>query len=77
MIEILVFIGAFWLGIVVGFILKSFLVSRAKVSGTIFVTRSDEKLLYSLVLEDYPESIEFKKQIVFKVDASEPSPDRD
>ena len=35
-----------------------------------------EKTLYSLELADYPETLEFKKEVVFKVDASDSS-DRD
>jgi hypothetical protein len=47
-------------------------------SGTIYITHDElqEKTLYSLELEDYPESIEFKKEVVFKVDTSDSS-DRD
>lgn len=51
---------------------------HSKYSGTIYITHDErqEKTLYSLELDDYPESIEFKKEVVFKVEASD-SPDRD
>lgn len=47
-------------------------------SGTIFITHDElqEKTLYSLELADYPETLEFKKEVVFKVDSSDSS-DRD
>jgi hypothetical protein len=37
------------------------------------VTHKEEKTLYSLELEEYPESIQFKKTVVFKVDSSDDS----
>jgi hypothetical protein len=40
-------------------------------TGTILVTKDHEKTVYSLELNDYPEKIEFRKEVVFKVDASE------
>ena len=69
--------GVLWLilaysfGVWMGFLLRAWIAHRESYSGTIFITHSEEKTLYSLELNEYPESIEFKKQIVFKVDASE------
>ena len=68
---ILIYILIFLLGIFVGFLIKRWLVRRASYSGTIYVTHDQEKTLYSLELADYPEKLEFKKEVVFKVDASE------
>ena len=50
---------------------------RKKSSGTIYVTESEEKTLYTLELDDYPEELKFKKTVVFKVDTSEDSLNRD
>jgi len=69
--EILIYVLIFLWGLFVGFLLKRWLVRRASYSGTIFVTHENEKTLYSLELAEYPEKLEFKKQVVFKVDASE------
>jgi hypothetical protein len=68
---IIFFIGAF-----LGFILHWWLRYRASYSGTIYVTTEDEKTLYSLELEDYPETIAFQKEVVFKVETSEADSDR-
>ncbi len=65
------------LGITVGFYIKTWIVRREKSSGTIYVTEGEEKTLYSLELEEYPEALKFKKKVVFKVDTSEDSLNRD
>lgn len=68
---ILWFMLVFSFGVLMGFSLRAWIAYREQYSGTIHITHSEEKTLYSLELNEYPESIEFKKQIVFKVDASE------
>lgn len=60
-----------WLGFIAGFLVKSWLVNRFRdYSGTIVVDkdRLTEKTVYSLVLDDYPEKLEFKKEVIFKID---------
>jgi purine nucleoside permease len=64
---------AFWVGALVGVLLMGWYKQRTTYQGTIVVTRNDGKTYYTLVLEDYPEKIEFQKTVVFKVE----SPDRD
>lgn len=76
---ILVSVAGFYLGFLVGYLCKAWLTNRFKdYSGTIYVSHDDlsEKVVYSLVLEDYPEKLEFKKVVVFKVDTSEEDHDR-
>ena len=61
----------FWAGLVVGFMLLRWKVYRERdYSGVIHVTHDEltEKTVYSLELDDYPERLEFKKVVVFKVD---------
>jgi hypothetical protein len=70
------YILAYSLGLWIGFLIRALIARRERYSGTIHITHSERKTLYSLELDDYPESIEFKKQVVFKVDASEESPTR-
>jgi hypothetical protein len=64
----------FTAGMVAGFIFAGWRLHR-HYSGTIYVTHDElqEKTLYSLELSDYPETLEFKKEVVFKVDASDSS----
>ena len=64
-------------GIIIGWYLKTWLVSRKRSSGTIYVTEREEKTLYTLELDDYPDELKFKKTVVFKVDTSEDSLNRD
>jgi hypothetical protein len=63
-------------GIVLGYAIKSYLIRRSK-SGTIVVTKNEGRTLYSLELSEYPEKLEFKKRVVFDVDASGENPDRE
>lgn len=64
------------IGIVLGYAIKSYLVGRSK-SGTIVVTKKEGRTLYSLELSEYPEKLEFKKIVVFDVDASGEDPVRE
>jgi hypothetical protein len=66
-------------GFTIGFIIKGWLdYVFQDYSGTIVVNRDDlsEKTVYSLILDEYPEKLEFKKVVIFKVDTSEQSSDR-
>ena len=62
----------FWAGFLFGFVVRSWLFARLRESsaGTIVVSRNSltEKTVYSLVLDDYPEKLEFKKLVIFKVE---------
>ena len=68
---ILIAIFIFYLGTMFGFFLRWWLTHRNNCSGTIRVIKTHGKTLYSLELEDYPEKIEFKKKVIFKVETSE------
>ncbi len=62
-----------WSGCLTVFLVKAWLNGRFRdYSGTIVVGTDElrEKTVYSLVLDDYPEKLEFKKEVVFKVDTS-------
>ncbi len=71
------YILTFYTGAMVGFFIRHWLQSKTDYDGKIVVTHENHRTLYSLELEDYPEKIEFKKEIILKVDASEESLDRD
>jgi hypothetical protein len=58
----------FYFGMVVGFLLHWWLV-KASSGGVIVVTKESGKTVYSLVLDDYPEKLEFKKRVMFRIDA--------
>jgi hypothetical protein len=76
-LEILWEILIFGLGVVVGVLLQGWLRYRRNYDGKIVVTHSRDKTLYSLELEDYPDTIEFKKEVILKVDASEENLNRE
>jgi hypothetical protein len=74
---ILWFFLVFYLGLFLGFFLRAWLASRFKhYTGTMLVTHDEEKTVYTLVLDEYPEKLEFKKEVVFKVDAPRESLNR-
>lgn len=67
--EILWFFLVFYLGLFLGFCLRSWLGRRFKhYSGTMLVSHNEEKTVYTLELNDYPDELRFKKEVVFKVD---------
>ncbi len=68
LVAVIFLVGAIW-----GFFIKTLLVRHTRYGGTIHITQVEEKTLYSLELEDYPESISLKKEIMFKVDTSDES----
>jgi hypothetical protein len=61
----------FGFGVFIGFIVTTRLKLKFKYAGTIFVTDNGEKRVYTLELEDYPDEIRFKKEVLFKIDASD------
>ena len=64
----------FWLGTTVGFILGLWWLGRKRdYVGTIHVTEDEirRKTVYTLELDDYPETLRLKKVALFKVDAPE------
>jgi hypothetical protein len=70
----------FSLGFLAGMFVKGWMANRFRdYSGTIVVNKDDlsEKTVYSLVLDEYPEKLEFKKVVIFKVDTSGKSSDRE
>lgn len=69
--EILWYVLIFWLGVWAGFLTRALLGRLRSYDGTIVVTHDRNRTLYSLELEDYPDKIEFKKEVILKVDASD------
>jgi hypothetical protein len=65
----------FWAGLIVGFLLLRWKFYRdfKRTSGTIHVTEDEirHKTVYTLELDDYPETLRLKKVVIFKVDAPE------
>ena len=68
---ILLYIGVFYLGAMFGFLAEVWLRKRVDYTGTIFITKDREKTVYLLELDDYPDEIRFRKEVVFKVDSTE------
>lgn len=75
--EILWYIIVLWLGIFLGYALRLVLGRLQSYDGTIVVTHEQHRTLYSLELEDYPDKIEFKKEVILKVDASDENLNRE
>jgi hypothetical protein len=69
----------FGAGLCIGMFLRGWIFyKRQGYSGTIVVNkdRLSEKTVYSLILDEYPDKLEFKKVVIFKVDSSDQSSDR-
>lgn len=64
------------IGILIGFLFRAWLVHR-HYDGKIVVTQELYKTVYSLELDDYPDTIQFKKEVILKVDASDESLNRE
>lgn len=65
-------------GGVLGFFLGAWFSIRNKVPvGTIFVTQEEDKIVYSLEVDDDPAKLQFEKEVVFNIDTSRESLNRD
>ena len=69
--QTLIYIGVFWggllVGVIFGYLLRHWMLSMQSFSGTMRVTKTNEKTIYSLELEEDPEMLAFKPEVVFKV----------
>jgi hypothetical protein len=74
---ILWYVLVFYVGLFIGFLLSVVLRRWKSYDGKIVVTHPGNRTLYSLELEDYPEKIEFKKEVILKVDASDKNLNRE
>lgn len=61
----------FIFGLYTGFMIMLWISRKSSQVGTIFITGNEDKRVYTLELEDYPDEIRFKNKVVFKVDASD------
>jgi hypothetical protein len=69
--QILIYILIFDAGLFLGYVIKAYLQYRTGYNGALLITeKQDDKKVYSLMLDDYPEKIEFKKEVILKVVAS-------
>ena len=66
--EFLVYGIIYFAGLCVGYVLRLVLDKFKHYSGTIEVTKTEGKTLYSLVLSDYPEKLEFQKEVLFRIE---------
>lgn len=67
--QILIYIGIFWGGLAVGYMLRHWLLSMKSFDGVMRVTRNEEeeKTVYSLELNEDPDMLAFKPEVIFKV----------
>jgi hypothetical protein len=73
---IVIYVVIFVTGLYTGFLVKVMLGRMHSYDGKIVVTHRPDKIVYTLELEDYPDTIQFKKEVILKVDASDESLDR-
>lgn len=66
-----------YLGMFMGFCLRWWLEKDKSYGGTIVVSKDKDKLIYSLELIDDPEKLQYNDRILFKIDSSRMSLDRE
>lgn len=59
------------IGIAIGYVLRLSVGAMSAYNGTIHVTKEDDKIVYSLDLEEDPELLQYKSEVVFKIKTSE------
>lgn len=64
------------LGLLIGYGIRWWLESKYGYGGAILVQKQEGKLVYTLEVFDDPEQLQYKRQILFRVDSSELSPNR-
>jgi hypothetical protein len=67
---VLIFYG----GVMIGYILRTWLQYRTSYNGLIIIGKAEGKTVYSLVLDDYPDKIELRKEVILKVVSEEEKP---
>lgn len=61
----------FWLGVIIGFVLHMLMRRLHNYDGVINITRTENKLIYSLILDENPENLEFMDEVIFRVKTSD------
>lgn len=64
------------LGFILAWIFLFFIMKSRNYSGTMRVIRDEDKVLYSLELEEDPVMLEHRNEVIFKVQTSDQSSDR-
>ena len=74
---ILAFVVVFYVGGMVGYLLRNWAGKEHGYAGIIHVDKADDKLVYTLELTEDPEALQYNTQVLFKVETVEESLDRD
>jgi hypothetical protein len=81
MVSILLYIGIFFggcfVGTIVGIMVHAWVVSHQSFSGTMRVIRGEDKTVYSLELEEDPEMLAYKPEVIFRVITTEVDSNRE
>ncbi len=70
LIYVLILLTSLVIGILASRLEHKWLFKNKKYSGTIFVSKNEDKIVYSLELENDPEQLQFEKEVTFKVESS-------
>jgi ABC-type antimicrobial peptide transport system permease subunit len=66
--SILLGIGIFFLGLIIGYGLHFLAISMQSYSGTMRIRKSEDKTIFSLELDEAPEMLVDKPLVIFKID---------
>jgi hypothetical protein len=76
MMNWVIYILIFYGGVFIGYAIRSWLQYRTGYNGVLIIGKENDKKVYSLALDDYPEKIEFKKEVILKIVAQAEESDR-
>lgn len=75
--DFVIYVLIFYAGAMIGFLIRNWIASKTHYDGMILVTKTEGKTMYTLVLDDYPDKLEFKKKVILSVNSADESPTRD
>ncbi len=70
---ILILVATACLSLLAGYLICKFMLNKRSYSGTIIVIPSEDKLVYSLELDENPEKLQHMSEVTFKVEFSDES----
>lgn len=65
--SVMLFVLVFFLGVGVGFVTRMFVFLKRDYDGNILIQKDEDKIVYTLELTDDPEKIQYRNELIFKV----------
>lgn len=68
--SLLVYIGVFFGGLIIGYLMHFWLISMQAYSGTLRIRKDGAKTVYSLELDEDLDMLAYKPLVIFKIDTN-------